>query len=165
MNNAIELTKTNLSLYLKVIQYLLLAIVPSMAGFNGFSFPNNSSSPSPFSSGSSSINQTNDEATIKKILEAIEILEKLAKDGAFPQQKLEEIKKELEKKYPNIFSTQSNSQNQGNNNSSSNSSTIPNFFPNNSPFPNSYPTFSPNLFNEQEFYKKIHRSSTTTNDV
>lgn len=138
-----------------------------MAGFNGFSFPNNSSSssPSPFSSGSSSINQTNDEATIKKILEAIEILEKLAKDGAFPQQKLEEIKKELEKKYPNIFSTQSNSQNQGNNNSSSNSSTIPNFFPNNSPFPNSYPTFSPNLFNEQEFYKKIHRSSTTTNDV
>ncbi|CAO2814737.1 unnamed protein product [Amaranthus hypochondriacus] len=109
---------------------------------NGFSFPSSSSTPT---------TQTNDEATIKKILEAIEILEKLAQNGTFPKEKLQEIKQELEKKYPNLFIPQNTSQKPGNNNTNSSQNSLNSN--NNTNYSHGWESF---INQQQEFYNNYN---------
>lgn len=131
-----------------------------MAGFTGYPFSNNFPTPYGFGSppssatptrpsyGSSSFStpshssatkQTNDKATIKSIVEAVE---KLEKTEGFPPDILKQIKQELKKMYPNISfnSTQNNSQ------GSDGPTTTTN---NNYTFPNSNNLF---INSQQEFY-------------
>lgn len=114
----------------------------SSSSSNGFSFPSSSSTPT---------TQTNDEATIKKILEAIEILEKLAQNGTFPKEKLQEIKQELEKKYPNLVIPQSTSQKPGNNSTNSYQNSLN--VSNNTNFSLGWESF---INQQQEFYNNYN---------
>lgn len=82
------------------------------------------------------------------------MLEKLAKSGAFPQEKLDEIKKEIEKKYPNIFSTKKPGQNNNSNNTYSNNTNTSSTLPND---PLGWESYYANILNQQQEYLKNYQ--------